>query len=92
MEASLPVVANAIGAIVERCHGRPWTWLLPRESGSPTVLGLFARLYESGLQLPARWVPMNGLPLAEAFYFDAYLEPAREAARLRTGGAGVSAG
>jgi hypothetical protein len=83
MGASLPIVASALGALIERCHGRPSTWLLPWNSSVRKVVDFLTRLYEEGLEVPSIWSPLDGLPPVRAFYIDEYLRPARVAAALR---------
>ncbi|WP_374440432.1 glycosyltransferase [Stella sp.] len=73
--AGLPLAAGAIGAIPERCAGRPWTWLLPWDSTAGAWVDLFLRLHATALAEPPRWVPVDHLPPAEPFYPDRYLEP-----------------
>jgi glycosyltransferase involved in cell wall biosynthesis len=76
-EAALPVAATAIGAIPERCHGRPATWLLPVGATTKDWVDLFLRLHASGLDEPPRWAPLEHLPPAKEIYFEEYLYPGR---------------
>jgi glycosyltransferase involved in cell wall biosynthesis len=77
-EAALPVVATAIGAIPERCLGRPFTWLLSPDSPAQAWVNLFLALRASGLCVPPAWAPVDHLPPTDDIYFDPYLLPARE--------------
>lgn len=86
MEAGLPIAASAIGALIERCAGRPATWLLPWDSPADAWVDLFLRLHASGLALPPRWAPIDHLPPPKPFYPDRYLAPAL-AARWQAGAA-----
>lgn len=86
MEAGLPIAASAIGALVERCAGRPATWLLPWDSPADAWVELFLQLHASRLALPPRWAPVDHLPKPEPFYPDRYLAPA-QAARRQAGAA-----
>ncbi len=76
LEAGLPVVGTAHGAISERTFGRPYTWLLPRDSSAEDWVELFLALHASRLNLPARWADVSSLPAARDFYFGEYLNPA----------------
>jgi glycosyltransferase involved in cell wall biosynthesis len=80
IEAALPIAANAIGAIPERCYGRPFTWLLPPDSPPQAWTDFFLGLHAANLDLPPRWTPVDGLPPAQDFYFDSYLGPVRNSA------------
>ena len=85
MESALPVAASAIGAIPERCYGRPVTWLLPWEASAETWVDLFLKLHATQLREPPLWTSIEGLPPAEALYFDEYLRPAEIYARKIAG-------
>ncbi|WP_162375451.1 NAD-dependent epimerase/dehydratase family protein [Ancylobacter sp. TS-1] len=85
MIASMPIVANALGALTERCYGRPATWMLPPDCDAATVADLLAELRRRVLDMPPVWQPVDGLPAADSFYFDAYLAPARQKWRERRG-------
>ncbi len=93
MAAELPIVANAIGALVERCNGRPATWLVAPDTPVDVILDLLEELRRSAFAVEPRWYPTDHLPAAEPFYFEAYLAPARERkarrqrTRLASGGA-----
>lgn len=89
MLAGLPVIVPALGAFVERCHGRPSTWVLPADAPLDAVLELFVALHAAGLDVPARWAPVDHLPPAAPFYPDDYLAPAlaHAAGRLAADGA-----
>jgi glycosyltransferase involved in cell wall biosynthesis len=76
-EAALPVVATAVGAIPERCHGRPATWLLPLGATPQDWVNLFLRLHATGLEEPPQWAPVDHLPPAKDIYFEEYLYPGR---------------
>lgn len=76
IESALPVAATAIGAIPERCHGRPATWLLPWESSAGDWIDLFLTLHGTRLREPPRWTSIDDLPAARNLYFDEYLQPA----------------
>lgn len=76
MLASLPVVAPAFGAFVERCHGRDATWLLPPNLGVEGVVDFFVELHARELDVAPIWAPIDHLPPAQRFYFDDYLRPA----------------
>ncbi|BBK29533.1 hypothetical protein STHU_01670 [Allostella humosa] len=83
MEAGLPIVASALGALSERCAGRPFTWLLPWDGTAEAWVEFFLRLHATRLAEPPRWAPVEHLPPAVAFYPDAYLAPAEAALRER---------
>jgi glycosyltransferase involved in cell wall biosynthesis len=78
MESALPLVASAIGAIPERCYGRPATWQVPWDSDAEAWVELFLRLRATELREPPLWLPTKSLPKAESFYFDRYLRPAKD--------------
>lgn len=73
---AMPVAATSIGALRERCHGRPATWLLPYDATARTWVEFFLRLRASELTLDPMWPSIDDLPPSHPFYFDAYLEPA----------------
>lgn len=75
---AMPVAATSIGALRERCHGRPSTWLLPYDAPAEAWIDLFLRLRASDLQLAPMWPAIDDLPPARPFYFDAYLQPVLE--------------
>jgi glycosyltransferase involved in cell wall biosynthesis len=75
MDASLPITATAIGAIPERCYGRPYTWLLPLDATAADWVELFLRLHATGLKEPPRWVDIDHLPPTRPIYFEEYLHP-----------------
>lgn len=75
IDAALPIAASALGAIPERCHGRPFTWLLPWNASADDWVELFLRLHATKLREPARWVNIDHLPPAQPFYFSEYLAP-----------------
>ncbi|MCK0207779.1 NAD-dependent epimerase/dehydratase family protein [Starkeya koreensis] len=77
MAAGLPVVASAIGALIERCEGRPATWLLPPDSAPDAVIDLFEQLRSRAFEVEPATLPTDDLPGAEPFYFERYLAPAR---------------
>lgn len=80
---AMPVAASSIGALRERCHGRPATWLLPHDAPAETWIGLFLRLHASDLTLAPMWPSIDDLPPARPFYFGEYLEPAAPRQRRR---------
>jgi hypothetical protein len=80
MDVGLPIAATAIGAIPERCEGRPYTWLLPWDAHASDWVDLFLRLHSSGLEEPPRWTATEGLPPAKPIYFEEYLYPAKRSA------------
>jgi glycosyltransferase involved in cell wall biosynthesis len=73
----LPVLATGLGAIAERLHGRPATWLLrPEEATASGIAMWLDRLRRERLATPPRWLPIDHLPpLRERFYPDEYLRP-----------------
>ena len=77
MDAGLPIAATAIGAIPERCAGRPFTWLLPLEATAEDWVDLFLELHASEMEKNPRWASVDHLPPAEDFYFERYLDPPR---------------
>lgn len=83
MTAGLPIVANAIGALTERCFARPYTWMVQPGTATAEVVDLFDKLRAEAFDMPPSWQPIDGLPPAEPFYFDPYLAPARAAMARR---------
>jgi hypothetical protein len=77
MRAGLPVAAPACGAFPERCHSRPFTWLMPWDIGADAWIDLFLRLHAGNLREPPRWLPIDHLPRAADVYFEHYLHPER---------------
>lgn len=73
MDVGLPIAATGIGAIPERCQGRPYTWLLPWDAQASHWVDLFLRLHSSGLQEAPRWISIDDLPPVRPIYFDEYL-------------------
>lgn len=78
MEAALPIAATAIGAIPERCHGRPYTWLLPLDASPADWVRLFVALHGMELQLSPRWSTLDHLPPPVPVYFEEFLQPASD--------------
>jgi hypothetical protein len=72
-DLAMPVAASSIGALRERCHGRPATWLLPHDAPAETWIHLFLRLRASELALDPIWPSIDDLPPSRPFYFDEYL-------------------
>jgi glycosyltransferase involved in cell wall biosynthesis len=77
MESALPIASAAIGAIPERCYGRPATWLLPWDASAESWVELFLKLHATQLTEPPRWTPIDHLPPARMIYFDEYLRPVK---------------
>ena len=77
MRLGLPVLATGIGAIPERVHGRPATWLLDVEQADAEgFLGWIERLHTERLSTAPHWLPISHLPpLAADFYAIDYLAP-----------------
>jgi glycosyltransferase involved in cell wall biosynthesis len=73
----LPVLATGLGAVAERLHGRPATWLLrPEEATASGIAMWLDKLRRECLATPPRWLPIDHLPpLHERFYPDEYLRP-----------------
>ena len=77
MDAGLPIAATAIGAIPERCTGRPFTWLLPLSATAVDWVDLFLELHASQMEKNPQWAGIDHLPPAQDFYFERYLNPPR---------------
>lgn len=75
MEACLPVAASAIGALTERCHGRPSTWLLPWDAPAREWVELFLLLHATRLEAPPRWAEVDHLPTPSPTDLQEYLRP-----------------
>jgi glycosyltransferase involved in cell wall biosynthesis len=77
MRLGLPLLATAIGAIPERVHGRPATWLVDvAPTNAEDFIGWIERLHADRLSTPPRWTPIDHLPpLTVDFYASAYLAP-----------------
>jgi hypothetical protein len=75
---ALPLVATSIGALRERCHGRPATWLLPYDTTAESWIAFFLRLRAGDLALAPMWPAIDDLPPSHPFYFDSYLQPAMQ--------------
>ena len=83
IEAALPVAATSMGAIPERCHQRPYTWLLGPETDASAWVDFFLSLHACNLEKPPVWTSIDHLPPAEDIYFDAYLAPAQRSRDCR---------
>jgi hypothetical protein len=77
MDSALPLAACSIGAIPERCFGRPATWLLPWETTAEAWVEMFLKLHGTQLEEPPQWSSIEHLPPVEMIYFDDYLRPPR---------------
>jgi hypothetical protein len=83
MSFGLPVLATGLGALPERLHGRPLTWLVPFERAhGDTFFWWLKRLADDDLATPPRWLPIKHLPpLVPDFYEREYLRPVLAASR-----------
>lgn len=77
MLQGLPVLTTGVGAIPERLHGRPSSWILTEDEATPDRIVMWIdRLRRERLTTAARWLPVDHLPpLRSRFYVDEYLRP-----------------
>ena len=73
----LPVLATGVGAVPERLHGRPASWMLTPEEATPERITMWLdRLRRERLATAPRWLPVAHLPPSyDKFYPDEYLRP-----------------
>jgi hypothetical protein len=77
MLQGLPILATGIGAIAERLHGRPASWVLTMQEAKPEGITMWLdRLRRERLATRPRWLPIDHLPrLRDRFYVDDYVRP-----------------
>ncbi len=69
-----PVATVKLGALAERLHGRPWSWLLPPDADARRWLQFFLDLHTRYLLSPAG--PQSIVPVAEAPFDTSHSGPA----------------
>jgi GT2 family glycosyltransferase/glycosyltransferase involved in cell wall biosynthesis/SAM-dependent methyltransferase len=81
LEAGLPVIASDLGALPERLHERPWSWLVPWDSSADEMLDFLCRIRREHFVMGTGPQPPSVLGEAAAsraegtatFYRDLYL-------------------
>ena len=86
LDAGLPVVASAIGALPERLAGRKLTWLVDPKADTDVWLAAFAAVREA-LARPAPKAPRR--PAVPDFYAEDYPRPLRPHERPNGGPGGL---
>jgi glycosyltransferase involved in cell wall biosynthesis len=80
LEAGLPVVAPASGAMAERVSGLNWAWSIPAGWEAKRMISFFLELRERNfLPCVAPQPPRGGSRVSNEFYESEYLQPTRAA-------------